>query len=125
METRPPDVLVLVPEWPERALLRAQLMEAGYEGVAIDALPIPRLYRLPGLRPRAAIVDLREFLHPRAVLDELQSFIAPNRIVVIAALGTPGADDMRRAGHRVVVRPTSIRDVVAAAADALRVSSAG
>src|SRR5262245_30111410 len=33
MDTKPPDVLLLSAEWPERALLRAQLIEEGYEVV--------------------------------------------------------------------------------------------
>ena len=32
------DVLLLAPEWPERALLRAELIEAGYDVIAIDQL---------------------------------------------------------------------------------------
>jgi hypothetical protein len=53
MDPKPPDVILLGPEWPERALLRAQLIEDGYDVVAIDAWPIPRLYRRSGMRPRS------------------------------------------------------------------------
>jgi hypothetical protein len=35
--------MLLSVEWPERALLRAQLIEAGYEVAAIDAWPMPQL----------------------------------------------------------------------------------
>jgi hypothetical protein len=49
VDPRPPDVIVLGPEWPERALLRAQLIEEGYEVVAVDAWPIPRPYRRAGM----------------------------------------------------------------------------
>jgi hypothetical protein len=45
MEQKPPDVMVLGAEWPERVLLRAQLIEEGHEVVAIDAWPIPPRYR--------------------------------------------------------------------------------
>lgn len=37
MELTPPDIVLLGPEWPERALLRAQLVEEGHDVVAIDA----------------------------------------------------------------------------------------
>ena len=56
----PPDVIVLGPQWPQRALLRAQLIEERYEVVAVDAWPIPRLYRRAGMKPRVLLIDLRE-----------------------------------------------------------------
>ena len=40
--------MLLAPEWPERALLRAQLIEEGYEVVAVDAWPIPGFTASPG-----------------------------------------------------------------------------
>jgi hypothetical protein len=36
-------------EWPERALLRAEVIEAGYGVGAIDSWLIPSLYRQPGM----------------------------------------------------------------------------
>jgi hypothetical protein len=123
MELTRPDVLLLAPEWPERALLRAELIEAGYSVVAIDAWPIPRLYRRPGMKPGAAIVDLRGLPKPRTVLDELQFVMSPDRVLVITALGTLAVDEIREIGYHVVARPTSVRDVIAAAASLL--ASAG
>ena len=57
---KPPDVIVLGPQWPQRALLRAQLIEERYEVVAVDAWPIPRLYRRAGMTPRVLLIDLHE-----------------------------------------------------------------
>jgi len=74
VDTKPPDVLLLSAEWPERALLRAQLIEQGYEVVAIDRWPIPRLFRRPAMKPRVIIIDLRDLAEPRAVLDKCVSF---------------------------------------------------
>jgi hypothetical protein len=56
MEQKPPDVLSVGPEWPERALLRARLNEEGHV-VATDAWPIPRLDRRS--RNEAARVTVR------------------------------------------------------------------
>jgi hypothetical protein len=120
MELTPPDVLLLGPQWPERALLRAELIEAGYDVVAIDAWPMPRLYREPGMKPRLAIVDLQGLPEPRMVLDELRVVIPTDRVLVITALGTVTVDEIRDMRYQVVRRPTSVRDVVAAAANLLR-----
>jgi len=59
MELTPPDGMLLAREWPQRALLRAELIEAGCDVVAIDASPIPGLYRRAGMKPSVAIVDLQ------------------------------------------------------------------
>jgi hypothetical protein len=115
-----PDVIVLGPEWPERALLRAELIENGYDVVAIDAWPIPRAYRRPGMKTRVVIVDLRGLPDPRHVLDELRFVIPPDRVLVVTALGTLTIDNIRHFGYHVVTRPTSIHDVVEAAGHLLR-----
>jgi hypothetical protein len=120
MTLNAPDVIVLGPEWPERALLRAELIENGYDVVAIDAWPIPRAYRRPGLKPRVFIVDLRGLPDPRNVLDELRFVIPPDRVLVVAALGTLTVDQIRDFGYHVVTRPTSIREIVEATARLLR-----
>jgi len=114
MDTKPPDVLLLSAEWPERALLRAQLIEQGYEVVAIDRWPIPRLYRQPAMKPRVIIVDLRDLPDPRATLDEVRTILLPDRVVVLMALGTVSEDEVRHLGFNVIDRPVTVGDVVAA-----------
>ncbi|HEY5617864.1 MAG TPA: hypothetical protein VIK60_07950 [Vicinamibacterales bacterium] len=111
-----PDVVVLDPAWPTRALLRAQLIEEGYDVVATDAWPIPREYLRSGRRPRAFVVDLDGLPNPRNVLDEVCSVIAPNRVVVVTAIGTMEIDEIREMGFRAIARPTSVSDIVAAVA---------
>jgi ActR/RegA family two-component response regulator len=113
------DILLLAPAWPERALLRAELIEAGYDVIAIDAWPLPALYRQPGMEPRVAIVDLQGLPEPRTVLDELRLVMPPDRVLVVTALGTLTVDEIRQLGYHVLARPTSIRDIVAAAAQLL------
>lgn len=120
MELNAPDVIVLGPEWPERALLRAELIENGYDVVAIDAWPIPRAYRRPGMKPRVFIVDLRGLPDPGSVLDELRFVIPPDRVLVVTALGTLTVDQIRHFGYHVVTRPTSIHEIVEATSRLLR-----
>jgi len=122
MDTNPPDVILLGPQWPERALLRAQLIEQGYEVVAIDRWPIPRLYRRPAMKPRAMMIDLRGLPEPRATLDEVRFVMPPDRVVVLMALGTLAKDDVQRLGFTVIDRPATVGDVVAAVARVLGVT---
>jgi hypothetical protein len=123
-ELTPPDIVLLGPEWRERALLRAQLIEEGHDVIAIDAWPIPRLYRQPGMTPRMMIVDLHGLPDPRATLDELRLVIPPDRVLVVTALGTLTADEIRRLGFRTIARPATIGEIVAAAASLLPVTPA-
>jgi DNA-binding NtrC family response regulator len=112
MKPKPPDVLVLGSEWPERALLRAQLIEEGYEVVAVDEWPIPRQYRPPRMKPHAVVVDLRGLANPRDVLATLPQIVEPDRVVVVTALGTIPADTIRKLGYHVLTRPARVGDVV-------------
>jgi hypothetical protein len=114
VDTKPPDVLLLSAEWPERALLRAQLIEQGYEVVAIDRRPVPRIYRRPEMKPRVIIIDLRDLPDPLATLDEVRFILPPDRVVVLMALGTVSEDHVRHLGFNVIDRPATVGDVVAA-----------
>ena len=116
MDPTPPDVVLIGPEWPERALLRAQLIEEGHDVVAIDAWPIPTLYREPGMTPRAIVIDLRGLPEPRATLDELRVVVPPDRVLVLMALGTLAENDVRALGFGTIERPASIGEIVAATA---------
>lgn len=113
MEPRPPDVVLLAPQWPTRALLRAQLAEEGYEVVATDAWPIPRRYFRPPRTPRLVVVDLHGLPDPRRVLDDLRALTAPDAVLVITALGSLPVDDVRQRGFHAMARPASVGDVVA------------
>jgi hypothetical protein len=114
VDTKPPDVLLLSAVWPERALLRAQLIEQGYEVVAIDRGPIPRLFRRPAMKPRVIVIDLRDLPDPRAAIDEVRLILPPHRVVVLMALGTIPEADVRHLGFHVIDRPATVGDVVAA-----------
>jgi hypothetical protein len=114
--TGPPDVVLLGPEWPTRALLRAQLLEEGYEIVATDAWPIPRQFLHPGMNPRLVIVDLRGLPQPRESLAELRVLIPSDRVLIVTALGTLTPEEVRALGFHVVARPASVGEIVAASA---------
>jgi hypothetical protein len=115
----PPDIVLLGPEWPERALLRAQLIEEGYEVVATDAWPIPRQLLRTNTKPRVLIVDLHGLPEPRQTLEEIRGVLPPERVLVVTALGTISADEIRTLGFRVVTRPATVGEIVAAAAGLL------
>jgi hypothetical protein len=111
-----PDFILLGPEWPTRALVRAQLLEEGYDVIATDAWSIPRQYLRSGMKPRAVIVDLQGLADPHGVLDELRAHIAPDRVLIVTRLGTISVEDVRRLGFHVVARPVSVGEIVTAAA---------
>ena len=122
IEPLPPDIILLGGVWPERALLRAQLIEEGYDVVAIDAWPMPDLYQRPGMGPRLLIVDLQRLDDPRDALDGIRLVMPPARVLVIAALATVPIEDITRLGYQVVSRPASIRGIVDTATALLRQS---
>jgi hypothetical protein len=113
---QPPDVLVVCAEWPERALLRAQLIEESYEVVAVDTWPIPPLYRRPGMKPLVLLIDVHELPNPRDTLDEVRFVMPPERVLVVTALGSLTAEEVEKRGFNVIARPATIDQIVAATA---------
>jgi hypothetical protein len=114
IEQKPPDVMVLGAEWPQRALLRAQLIEEGHEVVAVDSWPIPRLYLQPGMKPRVLLIDLHELPTPRETLDQVRFMFPPTRVLVLIALGSLTGKEVRALGFNVIERPVTIGQIVAA-----------
>jgi DNA-binding response OmpR family regulator len=116
----PPDIALLGTEWKPRALLRAQLIEEGFEVLAADSWATVRPYLRPGSKPRLVIVDLQELPEPHRVLADLHVRMKPKHVLVLTALGTVVQDDIHRFGFHVVKRPVSIGSIVTAAAQALK-----
>jgi hypothetical protein len=108
-----PDVVILAVEWRPRALLRAQLLEEGYEVVATDTWPDARRHLRPGAKPRLVIVDLEGLPSPQSVLDDLALLMKPDRVLVVSALATVSQDDVRKRGFHLLMRPTTIEAIVA------------
>lgn len=119
MGSTPPDIILLGTGWPERALLRAQLIEEGYDVVAIDAWPIPRQYRRAGMKPRLLLIDLHGLPDPRQTLDEVRFVVPPERVLAVTALGSLTDDEVRRLGFRTIRRPATVGQIVSAAAGLL------
>src|SRR5262249_50328057 len=113
MHLKPPDVVLISLDWSFRALLRAQLIEEGHEVVAIDAWPIPPLHRRSEMKPRALVVDLRGVANLREVVDETGAVLSPEQVLLVTALGSVRADDLRPLGFNVIERPTTIGQIVA------------
>ena len=113
--TDPPDVLLLSADRAIRAPLRAQLIEDGFEVIGTDTWPMMRRHLRPGSKPRLAIVDLHDLPGADDVLRDLRVLMKPECVIVLGAPGAIAADDVERLGYRVLRRPVSIGDIVAAA----------
>ena len=87
----PTDILLLAVEWRPRALLRAQLIEQGFEVLATDTWTMMRRHLGPGSIPWLAIVDLQGLPQPDHVLADLTIVMKPSRVLVLTALGTVSA----------------------------------
>ena len=116
MSMDPPDIVLVAPAWPGRALLRAQLAEEGYEVVATDAWPIPRRYLPRPQQPRLLMIDLQGLADPTQVLDEVGVLLPRDRVLVVTALGTMAPDEVRERGFHVIARPATVGHIAAAAA---------
>jgi hypothetical protein len=119
MPSQAPDIVFLAPEWQPRALVRAQLIEEGFEVVATRSWPSMRRHLRPGSKPRLAIVDLKDLAEPQAVLRDLRVLMKPDRVLVLSAIGTVPLSEIKRLGYRVVGRPFVIDDLVRAARAAM------
>ncbi|PYR15508.1 MAG: hypothetical protein DMG00_00395 [Acidobacteria bacterium] len=117
--TSPPDIVLLGAEWPSRALLRAQLIEEGFDVLATDSWASMRRALRPGLKPKLAIVDLKGLADPETILQELRVLMKPARVLVLTALGAVPHERIESVGFRVLRRPVVIEDVVAAATQAM------
>jgi ActR/RegA family two-component response regulator len=122
--SQPPDVVLFGVEWQPRALIRAQLIEEGFEVVATDTWPIMRRLLRPGMQPRLVLVDLKALPDPEGVLNELRVLMKPDRVVILTASGTVAPAAIERLGFHALSRPVEIADVVRASASAIRCPAA-
>jgi len=114
-----PDIVLLVAEWQPRALIRAQLIEEGFDVVATNTWPMTRRHLRRGLKPRLAIVDLKGLPNPKDVLGDLRLLLEPHPVLVLTASGTVPVGTVESAGFRRLSRPFAIRDVVTKAVEAV------
>jgi len=120
MRPAPPDVVLLAADWQPRALIRAQLIEQGFDVVATDTWPVMRRHLRAGTKPRIVLVDLKDLPDPDAVLRDLAVLMKPERVLVLGAIGTVSPADIERLGFRALPRPIVIEDVVQAAEEAVK-----
>jgi hypothetical protein len=112
----PPDIVLLATDWQPRTLIRAQLIEEGFEVAATDSWPMMRRYFAPGPIPQLAIVDLQGLQDPSSVLDGLHRLTKPERVLVLTSLGTIPKADLERLGFHVLARPLAIEEITRTAA---------
>jgi hypothetical protein len=123
MRLPPPDIVLLAVDWKPRALIRAQLIEEGFEVMATDTWPMMRGYLTPGMKPRLAIVDLMGLPDPANVLNDLRGLMEPDRVLVLAAGATVLETDIQRLGFHLLSRPIVIAQIVRAASGLIRSSA--
>jgi hypothetical protein len=116
----PPDVVLLGAEWKTRALIRAQLIEEGFEVVATNTWPMMRRHLRPGARPRLALVDLKGLEEPGRVLRDLAVLMKPERVIVLTAAATTPRSVIARLGYQVLDRPLTVAAIVGAVRSTLR-----
>lgn len=109
-----PRVLLIMPDqWP-RALLRGALREVGYDAIGSSDVATARRHhrREPGRGIMALMVVDQDAVagHQNDLLDLLTSLGAPPVLLLAHAARTPPPG----AWTRVIQRPTSIGDVIAA-----------
>src|SRR5262249_8567400 len=115
----PPDIVLLVTDWLPRALIRAQLIEEGFEVVATNTWPMMRRHLRTGFKPRLAIVDLKSLPNPKDVLADLRLLLDPHQVLVLTASGTVPVETVESTGFRRLSRPFAINDVVTKAVEAI------
>lgn len=119
MPQPPPDIVFLAVEWQPRALIRAQLIEEGWEVVAMSSWPMMRRQLRPGAKPRLAIIDLKDLPDPQAVLRDVRVLMKPERVLVLSAIGTVPPAEIERLGFRVIPRPFVVEELVRAVRNVL------
>jgi DNA-binding NtrC family response regulator len=112
----PPEIVLVGVDWRPRALIRAQLLEQGYEVVAVEDWSTARQFLRANPGVRMLIVDLDELEDPMSVLHDIERVMEPRQVLVLGALGTVAPADVESMGFRALYRPFAIGDVVTAAA---------
>ena len=117
---RSPDIVFLAAEWQPRALIRAQLIEEGFEVVATNTWPMARRHLRAGMKPRLVVIDLKGLPNPNGLVDDLRVLMKPSRVLVLTAVGTIAPAAVRAMEFHVLSRPITIENVVRAAAKLLQ-----
>jgi len=107
-------LLLIAGDWQFRALVRAQLIEAGYEVMAFPRLDVALLYLVRGgVPPRLTIVDLPGLDANVSTLVDLRRLSGEAPLLLCGGMldrAVIEAEELRPA--RVLMRPFSVGDVV-------------
>ena len=68
-----PDIVLIDANWPNRALVRAQLIEEGYDVIATDDWATAKTYVEASLKPRLVVVDLQNLPDAEFIIGELEA----------------------------------------------------
>lgn len=115
MHALPPDIVLVGHDWNPRALVRAQLIEEGFEVLATDTWPDARRHLLAGTTPRLVIVDLQGLPDAETVLNELTVLVGPQRVLILAAAATLPRETIEQFTSNILARPVTVGEIVAAA----------
>lgn len=107
-----PRVLLVSRAWQPRALLRAELEEAGYEVTALDDLTAGLRALLTGRPYDLALIDTQGQSLPRPLQEELVALAREMPIIILTGPFDVGDlhPDLRQ---RALLRPLFVRDVLA------------
>ncbi len=109
-------LLVVGVEWRLRALLRAQLLEDGYDVTALGIWDEAELLlRTRALLPDAVVFDLPGEPNPEAALQTLARLVPFDRALILTSSDTLAPDRIAALGFtHVLARPFQIRTIVEA-----------
>jgi DNA-binding NtrC family response regulator len=112
-------ILLIAADWKFRALVRAQLLEEGFEVKTFPSVKIALAYLLrSGEQPRLTIVDLQGDEHDLQVLSDLKRLTEGAPLILCGgALSRPilnkvAPSQEERWPARVLLRPFRVRDLV-------------
>jgi CheY-like chemotaxis protein len=106
------DVLIVGAHWQARAMLRALLLEEGWEVLATDSWPAAEQLLLAEGLPRVLVIMLDEHTSDSQVLNRIKIVVPPARVLMLAPRTLIARATLAQSGFpHVLERPFSLGDV--------------
>jgi DNA-binding response OmpR family regulator len=106
-------VLLVAAEWRLRALLRAELIEAGLDVRAVETWADAEALVLAQGLPRVLVLAVEKDLNPRGILEAARVVVPPSRTLVLTAASVLTIEDIRSLGFvHAISRPYRLGDIV-------------
>ncbi|RPJ54542.1 MAG: hypothetical protein EHM24_31640 [Acidobacteria bacterium] len=107
-------VLLIGAEWRPRTLVRAELLERGYETFAVESWDEAHMLLAAGaIRPDVTVFDLPGEDNPEAALRSLAGLVRPEAVVVLTGEAALPAGAVSALGYpHVVARPFDVGQIV-------------